>query len=74
MATFTATITGGTSALYTWDFGDGITLTGHVVEHIYQFPGEYAVAETATKSLGFVRADTVAVINPSSFFLPFTFK
>ncbi len=72
--TFTATITGGTSVVYTWDFGDGITMTGQVVEHVYQFPGEYVVTVTAANSLGSVSAETVAVINPLSFYLPLTFK
>ncbi len=60
--------------LYTWDFDAGITMTGQVVAHVYQFPGEYAVTVTATNSLGFVSAETVAVIKPLSFFFPFTFK
>ena len=72
--TFTATITDGTNVVYTWDFGDGITMTGQVVEHVYQFPGEYAVTVTAANSLGSVSAETVAVIQPFSFYLPLIFK
>jgi PKD repeat protein len=74
--TFTATVTGGTSILYTWDFGDGATASGAVVTHVYATAGSFTATVTATNSLGSVEAETTAVIVPPRFytFLPLIFK
>jgi PKD repeat protein len=51
LVTFTATTTGGTTP-YTvsWNFGDGSSLTGAVVTHIYSSVQSFTVTETATDS------------------------
>jgi PKD repeat protein len=60
--TFTSTILSGSNVSYTWDFGDGITMTGQVVEHIYQATGTYTATVTATNSLGPMSVETVAIV------------
>jgi hypothetical protein len=40
--------TGDAVASYHWDFGDGVTLEGDEVNHVYTEPGEYAVHLTST--------------------------
>jgi hypothetical protein len=74
--TFTATVTGGTSIVYTWDFGDGGTATGAVVTHVYATAGNFPATVTATNSLGFEEAETTAVIVPPKYytFLPIISK
>jgi len=74
--TFTATVTGGTSIVYTWDFGDGATATGQVVTHVYATAGNFLATVTATNSLGSEEAETTAVIVPPKFytFLPIVSK
>lgn len=48
-----------------WDFGDGTTLEGEVVEHIYSVPGEYKVTLTVTDTKGAKDTDvTTAIITP----------
>jgi|GEM_PF-1971379 len=39
---------GGSIASYEWDFGDGNTTTGEVVDHTYAESGQYTVALTVT--------------------------
>jgi hypothetical protein len=70
--TFTATITGGTNVTYDWDFGDGHSTTGQIVEHIYEAAGTYSVTVTATNSRGSASAETLAVIETHLYdiFLP----
>ncbi len=50
--TFTGAVVGNTSGTtYTWDFGDGTTLTGErVVSHTYALPGRYSVRLTVSDS------------------------
>ncbi|UCD28721.1 MAG: S8 family serine peptidase [Planctomycetota bacterium] len=44
---------GDNSALsYLWDFGDGSTATGQVVEHVYLLPGTYGVTLEVTDQSG----------------------
>ena len=76
---FTATLTAGSNVVYTWDFGDGITMTGQVVGHVYEATGTYTATVTATNSLGFVTVETVAVVYTTEspvyhIFLPLTTK
>jgi PKD repeat protein len=60
----TATITAGTSVLYTWDFGDDsptIALTDTAaLSHTYSMVGSYTATVTATNSAGTV-VDTITV-------------
>ena len=68
---FTATITGGTSVSYTWDFGDGGVGSGITTTHSYTESGVYTatvVAANATNSLSattkvFVGDAVVDVVN-----------
>lgn len=50
---FTATVQGGTSIVYTWEFGDGATIstTENVLTHAYAVAGAYAVTVTAANEL-----------------------
>ncbi len=43
---------GGTIVAYNWEFGDGGTGTGAIVEHSYTNPGEYGVILTVTDNGG----------------------
>ena len=43
---------GATIVSYQWDFGDGTTSSGVVVEHVYADDGIYTVALTLTDNLG----------------------
>lgn len=44
--------TGGTIAAYEWDFGDGRTANGEIVNYIYSEDGTYLVSLKVTDSLG----------------------
>jgi PKD repeat protein len=44
----------GSIVLYQWDFGDGATASGAVVEHAYEVPWSYTVKLTVTDSGGAV--------------------
>ncbi len=50
---FTATASGGTQPYsFSWNFGDGASLTGNPVSHAYSAEGSYNVALTVTDSVG----------------------
>jgi PKD repeat protein len=55
--TFTATVQGGTSIVYTWEFGDGATIstTENVLTHAYALAGTYPVAVTAANEIASAR-------------------
>lgn len=42
----------GTGLSYTWDFGDGSTASGSMVQHIYHSTGTYALTLTVASSAG----------------------
>ncbi len=60
--TFTATISTGTNVEYTWDFGDGNTGSGDVVDHVYPKSGSYTATVTAANTAGSRQASTEAVV------------
>ena len=48
---------------YIWDFGDGNTDTGEIIEHIYTSPGNYTVSLTVIDTDGYTNMDsTYAVV------------
>ncbi len=55
--TFTATVQGGTSIIYTWEFGDGATASTseNVITHAYALAGTYVVTVTAANELASAR-------------------
>jgi PKD repeat protein len=46
--TFNASCTFGAATSYDWDFGDGVTASGQVVNHDYAAGGDYTVTLTAS--------------------------
>jgi PKD repeat protein/pimeloyl-ACP methyl ester carboxylesterase len=59
---------------YSWDFGDGFTGTGEVIEHAYLVPGTYKVTLTVQTSLGDKNSATiwVNIHNPQIYVVPDT--
>ncbi|HLE96668.1 MAG TPA: PKD domain-containing protein, partial [Candidatus Thermoplasmatota archaeon] len=55
----------GTIAAYTWDFGDGKTATGSLVEHVFTSPGTYTVRLTVRDNVG-ATGTTTRVVNLST--------
>ncbi|NNF37663.1 MAG: PQQ-binding-like beta-propeller repeat protein [Gemmatimonadetes bacterium] len=49
----------GTIVSYDWDFGDGATGTGSVVQHGYAEPGLYTVSLTVTNNVGKSDRETI---------------
>ena len=66
VVTFTATVTGNTVpiATYEWVFGDGSTQTtsGNVVNHVYTSPGTRGVRVTATTTTGVSGSTQITLI------------
>lgn len=58
---FTATVTTGTTPVFTWGFGDGITGTGAFLSHTYPAVGTYTATVTATNAVSTL-TDSVSVI------------
>lgn len=52
----------GLGLIYAWEFGDGNTGTGQIVEHVYAEPGEYEVKLQAADGVGFPGEETVTVM------------
>jgi outer membrane protein assembly factor BamB/PKD repeat protein len=46
---------------YAWDFGDGSTGTGQLVEHTYELPGTYTARVTVTDDGGLTASDEVVI-------------
>ncbi|MCP4361989.1 MAG: PKD domain-containing protein, partial [Chloroflexi bacterium] len=64
--TFTATVTQGNNLTYTWDFGDGLSLTGGpVVTNTYLYPKAYTVTLSAANSTGIETANTSIIVSES---------
>ena len=62
LTAFTATISGGTNVVYTWNFGDGNSGSGATAAHGYAAVGAYTATVTATNGSNIQVASTVAVI------------
>lgn len=78
VTTLSATVTGGTNVVYTWEFGDGTTGIGQVLTHTYAEVGVYTATVTATNTSNSLNATTVVTITVSQptywKYLPFTVK
>ncbi len=60
---FTATVTGGTNIVYTWNFGDGTpTAPGSTVPHTYAAAGLYTAVVTATNGTNTLTVSTPVTI------------
>ena len=65
VCTFRAEIAEGTGVSYAWDFDDGHTASGPVVQHTFAEAGEYDVSVTAANAVSEVTAThTVTVVRP----------
>ncbi len=66
--TLTATVASGNSAglTYSWNFGDGQTAQGRVVQHAYSQPGTYSAFVIATNGTDSKRATTMVTVWPYS--------
>ncbi len=62
--TFTANITAGTNVSYTWQFGDGGSAVGQIVNHVYPQAGTYTATVVASNSTNTLTATTVVSIIP----------
>jgi len=62
VTTFTGTATGTPPIDFTWDFGDGHTDVGAVVQHSYSAVGNYTVLMTATNCTGTVAVTVTHVV------------
>jgi len=60
--TFTATVQSSEPITFAWDFGDGSTETGAVVNHTYAHAGTYAARVFATNGMTTAVATTTALI------------
>lgn len=56
---FSATVSGGSNISYAWQFGDGESAAGALLEHTYAAPGVYTATVTASNSVGQAQASTV---------------
>ncbi|HSJ59299.1 MAG TPA: PKD domain-containing protein [Anaerolineae bacterium] len=63
--TLSASVTGGTNVVYTWDFGDGTTGTGQQVTHIYPAVGDYTATVNANNGVSSATDTTVVTIEPA---------
>lgn len=60
--TFTASVTGTEPMRYNWDFGDGITGTKAIVEHVYAADGSYTVSLVVGNGCGTATAELVVTV------------
>jgi PKD repeat protein len=76
VTTLSATITGGTNVVFTWDFGDGESGVGQVVTHTYAAPGVYTATVTAINPVSSLEVTTSVMVVPGVYhtFLPLVGK
>ncbi|MBN2007545.1 MAG: FG-GAP repeat protein [Anaerolineae bacterium] len=73
--TLSATVTGGSHVVYTWDLGDGETAVGATVLHTYPDVGIFTATVTATNSLdAFNAATTVTIVPARHIYLPLVMR
>jgi hypothetical protein len=58
-----ATISGGTNVIYTWDFGDGESGSGAATGHVYGSTGVFTAVVTASNSVSLDAATTVVRVD-----------
>ncbi len=46
---------------FNWDFGDGVTSSGVIVDHLYELPGSYVATLTVTDNLGGIEKASVTL-------------
>ena len=66
---FTATVSGGSSISYEWDFGDGEVGYGAETSHQYAAAGLYTATVTATNSVSLASVTTVVQVNTVDFLI-----
>jgi uncharacterized repeat protein (TIGR01451 family) len=59
---FTAYLDGGSSPVFSWEFGDGASGIGQVVTHTYPAAGSYTATLTAANAISAASTQTVATI------------
>ncbi len=71
----TATLTAGTNVVYTWDMGNGDSVSGAAANYTYEEPGKYSLKVTASNGAGSESAAATIVVydpaNPSAVDLPY---
>jgi hypothetical protein len=76
--TITASISGGTNVVFSWNFGDGTSGSGKIVTHVYSTEGTHTATVTATNSVSTAHADTtVTIFKPVAshkLFIPLGFR
>ena len=63
--TLSADVTAGTNVIYDWQFGDGESGTGRVVEHVYPAEGDYTATVTARNGISQQTTTTDVEIGPA---------
>ena len=76
LITYTATASGTEPISFVWDFDDGSTDTGKVVEHSFVDAGTYTVELSATNACGPAQVESkdVLIFQQREFFLPLVNK
>ena len=59
--TLQGSLLNGSSAIYSWDLGDGSTATGNTISHTYPATGVYIVSLTTTTNSGCVDVSTAII-------------
>lgn len=72
---FTATGSSNANAVYKWDFGDGSSGEGAVVQHVYKQCGNFTAVVTSTNTSQVeIATTTISISAPQSLFLPLLVK